>query len=129
MSSLSANSPFVIFKVKPTANIGSTPTVISDSVPYTSLIDGILLVNMTPGIIKMTLSHQRTLSSVMTETIFRNQIILQANEAVDVQMEKALTLEPTDVLMAFSNYTANLFNTFVTYRILTELPASSSLRF
>lgn len=126
---MASSYPFVIFKVKPTANIGLTPTAISDSVPYTSLIDGILLVNMTPGIIKVTLPFKRTLSSVMTETIFRNQIVLQANEAVDVQMEKALTIEPTDVLMAFSNYTANLFNTFVTYRILTELPASTSLRF
>lgn len=84
---------------------------------------------MTPGIIKVTLPFQRTIASVMTETVYGNQIVLQANEAVDVQMDQVLTMEPTDVLMAFSDYTAHLFNTFVTYRLLTELPLSVTSRF
>ena len=115
-------SPFVNFKMNPTSGIGSTPVIIFGNDAYTCLIDGIVLANVTENPIVITLAIAREVT-IGTESYFTlgGQISLQPNERVDVLLNATLTLEPGDLLYASSDYSSNLFNSFVSYRELTEL--------
>jgi hypothetical protein len=68
----------------------------------------------------MTIAREVTIG---TETYFTlaRQISLQPNDRVDVLLNATLTLEPGDLLYASSDYSSNLFNSFVSYRELTEI--------
>ena len=119
-------SPFVIFKQDPTKEIGSTPILIFGNDFYTCLLDGIELVNLTDSTIIVTLSMAREITvGVETDFTYRKQLVIQPYDSMDVQMQRAFTMEPGDLMYAFSDYSSNLFNAFVTYRILTELGATN----
>jgi len=117
-----AASPFVNFRMNPTSGIGSTPVIIFGNDVYTCLIDGIVLANVTDNPIVITLAIAREVT-IGAETYFTlgGQISLQPNDRVDVLLNTTLTLEPGDLLYASSDYSSNLFNSFVSYRELTEL--------
>ena len=122
MATTNGSSPWVNFKMTPTKEIGSTPTLIFGNDTHTCLMDGIVLANITDAVILVTLTVAREVT-VGTETdfILGNQIPLQPNDRVDVLLNATLTLEAGDLLYASSDYSSNLFNTFVSYRELTEL--------
>lgn len=114
--------PFVNFKMDPTKEIGSTPTIIFGNDLHTCLIDGIELVNLVDSIITLTLYVAREVTvGIETDFIFRKQLVLQPYDSMDVQINRAFTMEPGDLLYGFSDYSSNLFNAFITYRILNEL--------
>ena len=115
-------SPFVNFKMNPTSGIGSTPVIIFGNDAYTCLIDGIVLANVTDNPIVITLAIAREVT-IGTESYFTlgGQISLQPNDRVEVLLNAILTLEVGDLLYASSDYSSNLFNSFVSYRELTEL--------
>jgi len=117
-----ATSPFVNFRMNPTSGIGSTPVTIFGNDAYTCLVDGIVLANVTDNPIAITMAIAREVT-IGTESYFTlaRQIPLQPNECVDVLLNRTLTLEPGDLLYASSDYSSNLFNSFVSYRELTEL--------
>ena len=115
-------TPFVNFRMNPTSGIGSTPVIIFGNDACTCLIDGIVLANVTDNPIVITLAIAREVT-IGTESYFTlgGQISLQPNDRVDVLLNATLTLEPGDLLYASSDYSSNLFNSFVSYRELTEL--------
>jgi hypothetical protein len=117
-----ATSPFVNFRMNPTSGIGSTPVIIFGNDACTCLIDGIILANTTNNVIVVTLTVAREVT-IGAETYFTlgGQISIQPNDRVDVLLNATLTLQPGDLLYASSDYSSNLFNSFVSYRELTEL--------
>ena len=109
------------FKMTPTRHVGSTPTLIFGNDVYTCLIDEIILANVTDGTILVTLSIAREVTiGTETDFIFRKQVIIQPNDSFSFPFNRGLTLEAGDLLYAFSDYSSNLFNTFVSYHELTE---------
>ena len=120
-----ASAPFVNFRMNPTSNIGSTPMIIFGNDAYTCLIDGIVLANISNNVIVVTLAIARevTQGSESYFTLAR-QISIQPYDRIDALLNVTLTLEPGDLLYASSDYSSNLFNSFVSYRELTELVTS-----
>lgn len=117
----SSTTPFVNFKMLPTLKIGSTPTIIFGSDQCTCLIDGIVLANLTPSAIIVTVYVSREITSgAETKIVFANHVSIQSNDRVDLLLNCSLTLQPGDLLYAFSNYSYNIFNTFVSYRELVQ---------
>lgn len=115
-------SPFVNWKMLPTANINSTPTLIFGNDQHTCLVDGVILSNLVSNVILVTLSVIREIEvGVETSFVLASQLSLNPNEKPESLLEMSLTLEPGDLLYANSDYSGNLFNTFVTYREFLEL--------
>lgn len=112
---------FVHFKMNPTSGIGSTPVMILGNDKHTCLIDGIVLANVTDNQIAITLTIAREVT-VGTETYFTlaQKILLQPFDRVDALVNASLTLEAGDLLYAASHFSKDLFNSFVSYRELTE---------
>jgi hypothetical protein len=118
---MSSTTPFVNFKMHPTLKVGSTPTIILGSDQYTCLIDGIVLANLTPNAIIITVYVAREIiEGKESNIVFANHVSIQANDRVDLLLNCSLTLQPGDLLYAFSNYSNNIFNTFVSYRELVQ---------
>ena len=117
-----ASAPFVNFRMNPTSDIGSTPVIIFGNDAYTCLIDGIVLANITNNVIVVTLAIAREVT-LGTESYFTlaREISIQPYDRIDALLNATLTLEPGDLLYASSDYSSNLFNSFVSYRELTEL--------
>lgn len=117
--------PFVHFKMQPTNLIGSTSTLIYGS-QTTCLLDGLTLANQTSNTILVSCYLLREIvgdtPDPVTEDfyLFKNMPIL-ALQSMDWMQGKSMTLEAEDTLFAYSDYNDNLFNTFVSYRELTEL--------
>lgn len=111
-------TPFVKFKIQPTNNINSSSVVIfgkAANTTLTSLVDSILLTNLTQNVIVVSLSFFRASKYY----ILANQVSIEAYGNVDVLVGSTLTFEPGDMLYASSNYSSNVFNSFVSYRELT----------
>lgn len=115
-------APFVNFRMKPTANISSTPTLVFGNDQHTCLIDGVVLSNLTDNVILVTLTVAREIE-VGEETLFvlADEIPIQPSDRLDALLNMALTLDPGDLLYAQSDYSENIFNVFVSYRELTEI--------
>lgn len=117
-------SPFVSFKMAPTATIGNTPTLIFGNDAHTCLLDGLVLTNLIDQAILVSLAVAREVTlGIETTFPFINQLSLPAKAWVDVLFNTSLTLEPGDLLYATSDYSNHFFNAFVSYRELMELPA------
>jgi hypothetical protein len=107
--------------MKPTLNIASTPTLIFGS-EHTCILDGLVLANQTDSTIIVSLYILReVVQNNATEFSLANKIILQPNERTDILDAATLTLESGDLLYAYSDFSGNTFNSFVSYRELTEL--------
>lgn len=120
------SSAFVNFKMAPTAQISSTPTLIFGNDQFTCLLDGIFLSNLTNNQINVTLSIAREIViGTETDFILTQSLALDAYGQIDVLANTSLTLEPGDLLYASSDFSGNLLNAFVSYRELTELTPSS----
>jgi hypothetical protein len=120
-----ATYPFVNFKMLPTKDISSTPMLIFGNDQYTCLLDRILLSNLTNNQINVTLYIAReVVIGTETDFILANQVSIEANDRIDIIQNASLTLQPGDLLYAFSDFAANVFNAFVSYRELTELTSS-----
>lgn len=112
----------VNWKMSPTANINSTPTLVFGNDQHTCIVDGIILSNLTDAIILVSLSVAREIEiGVETTFVLAQQLPLQPFERIDALLNMTLTLEPGDLLYANSDYAGNSFNIFVNYRELTEL--------
>lgn len=116
------SAPFVNFKMTPTQNISSSPTLIFGNDQHTCLIDGIILSNLTDKVILVTLTIAREIE-VGVETLFvlADEIPIQPSDRVDALLNMTLTLQPGDLLYAQSDYSENIFNAFINYRELTEI--------
>ncbi len=121
--------PFVNFRMKPTKNIGSTPTLIFGS-SYACVIAGIIIANQTENALLFSLYLLREegtpTPSEAVEYPFSLDRHLEAQASLDWLEGKDLILEAGDTLYAYSDYNENLFNTFVSYRELTELGAGKT---
>lgn len=107
--------------MQPTLNISSTPELIFGS-QYTSILDSIVLANQTDGNIIVSLYILReVVQGNATECTVANKIVLSSKSRIDILDSATLTLEAGDLLYAFSDFSGNLFNSFVSYRELTEL--------
>ena len=116
--------PFVNFRMTPTLNVGSTPTLIFGS-QNTCAIEGIVLANQTESPITVSvyvLRESHPTPGAPTEYLFANKVSIEALDRIDILLGLALTLEATDLLFAYSDFSSTIFNTFVSYRELTELP-------
>ena len=122
-----SGSPFVNFRMKPTKEIGSTPTLIFGS-QFGCMIDGLIVANQVDTQILFSLYLLREEGTpTPTEAVEYPFVLnkpLTAKESIDWLEAKALFLQPGDTLYAYSDYNENLFNTFVSYRELTELVGS-----
>lgn len=113
--------PFVGFKMQPTLSIESTPTVIFQS-DVTCLLDSVLLSSQVavPLIASVWITREDAEGGQIACMLAQN-VSLNPFERLDLLKDTTLTLEPDDLLYAASDYTGNLFNTFVSYRALYEL--------
>ena len=115
-------TPFVNFKMQPTSTINSTPVIIFGNDQHTCLIDGIVLANTTDSPIEVKVSVTREgVEGTKIYFSLANKIVIQSGDRTDILINAALTLEPGDLLYASSDYSTNSFDTFVSYRELTEL--------
>ena len=119
--------PFVNFLMEPTQGIGSTPTLIFGNENYACIIEGIIVASQVNNQLLFSLYFLReddTVSPpVATEYMLTTNQTLTANESIDWMHRKTIILQPGDALFAYSDYSDNLFNTFVSYRELKELSA------
>lgn len=110
---------FVTQKMKPTKNVNSSPTVIfgaaADNLP-TCIIGSVLLTNMTSNNISVSISFKRAEEAY----ILANQISILPYATADFFKDFTFTAEKGDQLYAFSDYSTNLFNAFVSYETLNE---------
>ncbi len=115
-------TPFVNFKMQPTSSINSTPTLIFGNDQHTCIIDGLVLSNTSENVIKVTVSVAREVAQ-NKESYFSlaSKVFIQPNDRIDILINAVLNLEPGDLLYASSDYSTNSFDTFVSYRELTEL--------
>lgn len=117
-----AGYPFVVFKMWPTANINSTPTLIFGNDQNGCILDGILVSNITDNVIILKFYILREVEEeTATEFVVANNVVINANDRIDILKDSTLTLEIGDTLYAYSDFSGNLFNTFISYRSLTEL--------
>lgn len=126
-TSTSITYPFVNFLMKPTREIGSTPTLIFGNDQYTCIIEGLIVANQVNNQILFSLYLLReddTVSPpVAVEYMLTTNQPLEANQSMDWMQGKTFILQPGDTLFAYSDYSDNLFNTFVSYREFIELTA------
>ena len=117
-------SPFVNFKLQVTKNIGSTPTLIFGS-QFGCMIDGMIFANQVDTQILFSFYLLREEGTpTPTEAVEYPFVLnkpLAAKDSIDWLESKSLFLQPGDTIFAYSDYNDNLFNTFVSYRELTEL--------
>jgi|LakMenEpi03Aug12_release.lakeMendotaPanAssembly.Ray.scaffolds.fasta_scaffold1380289_2 hypothetical protein len=112
---------FVNPKMWPTSSISSTPLLVFGNDTNTCMVDSIILNNITNNLILVTLTIAREVEVGQEKPFeFGSAIPLRAYERTDALLNMALTMEPGDLLYANSDYSENLFNTFVNYRQLTE---------
>lgn len=116
-----AGYPFVVFKMWPTVNINSTPTLIFGNDQNSCLLDSLLVSNITDNVIIVKFYILREVEETPIEFVLANNIVINANDRIDLLKDSTLTLELGDTLYAYSDFSGNLFNTFVSYRSLTEL--------
>jgi len=113
--------------MKPTKNIGATPTLIFGS-SYACVIAGIIIANQTQNALLFSLYLLREegtpTPSEAVEYPFNLNMHLESQKSMDWLEGKDLILQAGDTLYAYSDYDGNLFNTFVSYRELTELVGS-----
>lgn len=116
------SSPFVRFKMMPTAQIGNTPQLIFGNDAHVCVLDGLMLTNLTDNAILVSLHITREgTAGAETDFTLMNQVSLSSQASIDVLKDASLTLEPGDLLYATSDYSYNLFNVFISYRELMEL--------
>ena len=110
---------FVTWKMQPTKNINSTPTIIfgaaADNLP-TCRISSTLLTNMTANTIYVSLYFQRETE----DYILGNKILILPYATADFFKDFTLTAQKGDQLYAFSDYSSSVFNVFVSYEALNE---------
>ena len=116
-------APFVTFQLQPTAEISNTPTLIFGNDRHTCLLDSLLLTNVSEETIQVTVSLARevTVGQESYFTVF-DQAPIAPQGWADVLTHTTLTLQPGDLLYAASNHSSHVFNTFLSYRELWELP-------
>ena len=115
------NPAFLSFKMHPTLGINSTPVLIFGA-EVTSLIDSVILSSQveTPLIASLWIAREVE-TGFETDFMLARHVPLVPFETLNFLMNTALTLERGDLLYAMSDYSDNLFNTFVSYRALKEL--------
>jgi hypothetical protein len=109
---------FVQFKNNPTGNVGSTPTEIFTN-SNTCIIDSILFINLTNKQIIISSYLLRPISTTPTQFDMQ-QIAIPANGSSELFLGSLFMTEPDDAIYAYSDFSGNLFNSFVNYRALTE---------
>lgn len=118
--------PFVSFKMQPTLNVNSTPTLIFGS-QVTCLLDSVLLANQGETSLVASLWIAREVEPGQeTDFMLARRVPLAPFAPLDVLLQTTLTLEPGDLLYAQSDYSDNLFNSFVSYRAFNELAKDGS---
>lgn len=117
-------SPWVIPKQHPTKNISSTPTLIFEA-QVTSYIDGLFVANQVDNDILFSLYLLREEGEPTPTEAVEYPLVLNKNlaakESMDWIKDLAFVAEAGDLIFAYSDHNNNLFNTFVSYRKLTEL--------
>lgn len=117
--------PFVSFKMNPTLNVDSPPTLIFGADLTTTLLDSVLLASQVETVLLATVWVSREIETGSeTKFVLCSRITILPFERVDLLINTTLTLEPGDLLYASSDYSDNLFNAFVSYRSLNELGVS-----
>lgn len=121
-------TPFVIPSRRITLNIGITPTLIFGNDKNTCSLESILITNQTSAItlvyfyiLTEHVNGNLTKSNGAIECPFINYIELEPMGYRDVFKDiRVFYLVPGDLLYAYSNFSGNIFNSFVSYRELTE---------
>lgn len=112
---------FVDYKMDPTSGITTTPIKVF-SKNYNCIIDGISIVNMVNNTINVGLymTRQPSLAAPIDMYDLRKNITLNSYQSLDILHGESFNLEYTDALFAYSDFSENIFNVFISYRALTE---------
>lgn len=113
-------SPFVLFKNKVTSVSGNVETIIFSN-SNTSIIDSIFIVNIFTKPILVKLILNKADGDSINSFIFRQWFVVDSLDYKEIIAGSTLIVEPTDTITAISKVDTNNFNTFVSYRALTEL--------
>ena len=113
---MAVNPAKVLFMKYSYPKLGSTPTVICPA-PYYTIIDSIAFLNLTQQIINIT-TYVLSSTSVRVDRIYTQ---IAPKQDVELLVDgKTLGLNYGDSLYAYSDYSANAFNSFVICRQLLE---------
>lgn len=116
--------PFVVPRMWPVMNIDSTPTIIFGNDQTTCILDSIIISNLTSNQILVSLYIAREITiGTESDFIFGNSIPINPNDRIDILKGSTITLELGDLLYAYSDFSGNTFNTFISYRELNQLSA------
>lgn len=112
--------PFVLFKMQPTEKISAKPTLIVPEQECTCVIDSMHLVNITNIDIRVTLLIKNRIDAAIEQKIVYKPFI-DINKYASLYLQESLILQKEHLLYAYSNDVDNIFNAFVSFRVLTEL--------
>lgn len=115
--------PFVNSKNNKVYEINNTPTLIFANDQNTCYIDCIILSNISENQCNVTIYNLTEIEvNVPYEFIIQKNIIIPAYGMIDVLQGTYLTVEIGDILFAYSDASFNVFNSWINYRELKQLP-------
>lgn len=111
---------FVDFPLYITTNIGSTPLLVFQSEDI-CILQSIKFINTTNNTIKVFSNITRDFGSGDTETyMYVPGVPIEPLGRIDV-LEKSLeNIKPGDTLYAYSDFSSNRFNCFISYQALVQ---------
>lgn len=112
---MAISPPFVNFKNELSEKISNSKNIILDNTDYVSIVDSIKYYNLTDNEIVI-----YTYISRDNKDYEYDSVSVKAFQRIDILNDETLTLLANDRLIASSDYSSNLFNSFVTYRQLIE---------
>lgn len=116
--------PYVLFS-RQTLNLGgSTPGMICKAfvgdVPTAVIIDSIKFLNTVSNIINITTYILYEVDSSPVNSDY-DYTTVNPRTRTEILYDGTLTLNPGDILYAYSDFSSNIFNAFVTGRFLNEI--------
>ena len=117
------DSSLVKFKRIMIQSIDSTPQIIVGSERNICLVDNIILTNLMDNTIQVSvyvLYEEKGLRSPMQHILYKN-IDVPAHVPFDLLSYEGLVLKAGDILIASSTHQLSLFNSYVSYRELTQV--------
>ena len=118
-----ANYPFVNFERWLAQDIDSTPNLIFGNDQSNCIIDGVFITNTTPNVISVNIYIlYEDDEEIPTQHTLGQSISIDAYGCIDLLKGSTITTKAGDTIFAYSDFSGNLFNTCVSYRVLNQTP-------
>ena len=118
-----ANYPFVDYKRWPVQDIDSTPTLIFGNDQTNCIIEGLFITNTTNNIINVNvyMLYEDEDGNPIEHYLVKS-LKINALDSVDFLKGNQIIVKSEDTIFAYSDFSGNLFNTYVSYIELNQTP-------